>query len=504
MLPMLFVLLLSNVSKFAKLSNFDASTIVFDISDHLDLAMHNSKNEMIQSPDPDIFSLPLEPSFANQLIKHSYAIIRPPHPLSSLPFDAELHIFSKPSSSQTTPTHPERQFFEDPDNGNKFLDCRFTSSPQRTDPFSLSVQSTANYLSAVGRACCEVSNIDLRLVDFVPSSSSSSSSPSEVSNTVQRIARYPPNSKSNSSQNITFGAHTDTTFFTIVPACEIAGLQIFDPFSLCWVTPESFPQVNLGDLVVVPGELLQVITNNIFRAGAHRVFSSSTKTRISTPFLLRHASNVKMEEVWKALQFGNKPLKRPPSPSSSPRIELFNDLLSSSECQSLIDSISDRLAPGTIFGADSEQKKSDDTIRTSTTCWLGHNETTITRKIANIAAKISGLPVTFMEKLHASRYEVDQEYKLHVDSVPEFVDYPCGPRVSTMIFYLNEDFDGGTTHFPRVNFTVIPKTGSAVHFHNVNAKNNSIVDYDSAHKGGKVSSGVKYIITIWIHAISLD
>jgi len=155
----------------------------------------------------------------------------------------------------------------------------------------------------------------------------------------------------------------------------------------------------------------------------------------------------------------------------------------------------------TIYNSARDQKGVNEAIRTSSTGWLKHDRCSLTRKIADIASEISGQPPTHLESLQIARYETGQEYKLHLDSVPEFQNLLCGPRISTLIIYLNEDFSGGMTHFPRRNVTISPQTGRGLFFHNLNKDGE--VDTDSAHIGNMVKEGVKFILTCWIHAYQL-
>ena len=127
-----------------------------------------------------------------------------------------------------------------------------------------------------------------------------------------------------------FGAHTDTSFMTLVPVAAISGLEIFDESSNKWLRPEllarqaweddrrikglnieaQFDRVTSlgGDkehdvdlpwycryIVAMPGELLQIVTRNKVAAAVHRVVGSKVgEARMSAPALLRPRSGVKM------------------------------------------------------------------------------------------------------------------------------------------------------------------------------------------------------------------
>ena len=156
-----------------------------------------------------------------------------------------------------------------------------------------------------------------------------------------RFCKYMDNSGSESkdTQKETFGAHTDTSFVTIVPVASISGLEVFDEAANKWFRPELLARekwekerkergldhtsqtetvIETNDetdeeveipwysryICVMPGELLQVCTRNEVPSTVHRVVSSSEEgARISAPVLLRARSGMTMD-VKK--YFGNK------------------------------------------------------------------------------------------------------------------------------------------------------------------------------------------------------
>ena len=90
---------------------------------------------------------------------------------------------------------------------------------------------------------------------------------------------------------VAFGAHTDATFFTVVPVAETPGLQVFAP-GLGWLSPEkavgqrreraggdgvgggagSRGAVKHGrDVVLMPGEFAQVLSRGAYQCAVHRV-----------------------------------------------------------------------------------------------------------------------------------------------------------------------------------------------------------------------------------------
>ena len=82
-------------------------------------------------------------------------------------------------------------------------------------------------------------------------------------------------------------------------------------------------------------------------------------------------------------------------------------------------------------------------------------------------------------------------------------------RFATMIIYLNDDYDGGETSFPRwlnsdtgLSLKVKPQKGKAVLFYNILPDGN--YDERSIHASMKVTKGEKHILNFWVWDPILD
>ena len=95
-----------------------------------------------------------------------------------------------------------------------------------------------------------------------------------------------------------------------------------------------------------------------------------------------------------------------------------------------------------------------------------------------------------MENLQCIKYSAGQEFKTHYDADKDFL------RTHTLLFYLNDDYEGGGTFFPEIDFVVKPKRGSCLLF--LNLDNNLDVLPHSSHSGMPVHSGIKYICNLWV------
>lgn len=119
-----------------------------------------------------------------------------------------------------------------------------------------------------------------------------------------------------------FGAHTDSTFVTCVPVAAVSGLEVFDEEAEAWYRPELFArrvweaerQARALDqdaleeevdgetipwhsryVVIMPGELLQLVTRQEVLAAVHRVVATRQgPSRLSAPILLRCRPGTRM------------------------------------------------------------------------------------------------------------------------------------------------------------------------------------------------------------------
>jgi hypothetical protein len=98
---------------------------------------------------------------------------------------------------------------------------------------------------------------------------------------------------------------------------------------------------------------------------------------------------------------------------------------------------------------------------------------------------------------------IQEEFGLRVEAMgeAEIVRYPTGGlftphsdanivkphRAFTVLIYLNDDFEGGGTEFPDLDFTCEPKKGRVLVFPS-----------HALHGGNPVESGSKFIIVLWI------
>ena len=91
------------------------------------------------------------------------------------------------------------------------------------------------------------------------------------------------------------------------------------------------------------------------------------------------------------------------------------------------------------------------------------------------------------ESLQLVRYRKGEQFTAHKDG---------HGRQYTVNIYLNDDFTGGETAFPRLRSSVKPEMGKAVIWRNMTPEGR--IESSSEHRGCPILSGKKYICTQWI------
>ena len=147
----------------------------------------------------------------------------------------------------------------------------------------------------------------------------------------------------------------------------------------------------------------------------------------------------------------------------------IKNFLTSSECLELIAMIDDNNQPSSVVEA-GEDVSTISLTRTSSTCNLDPSNE-IVKKLHEKISNFLGIEISKGEQLQGQLYEEGQYFKPHQDFFTgSAYDKHClysGNRTDTFMIYLNEGFEGGGTDFPKLNITVLPETGKAVHWKNM-------------------------------------
>jgi prolyl 4-hydroxylase len=118
------------------------------------------------------------------------------------------------------------------------------------------------------------------------------------------------------------------------------------------------------------------------------------------------------------------------------------------------------------------------------------------------AARLTQVPLTHHEPPNVISYEPGQQYEPHFDfidpRVPQFRDELSilGQRVYTLVTYLNDNFEGAETDFPRIGVRYRGQPGDMILFQNVRADGSP--DERTLHAGLPPQRGRKWVLSQWL------
>lgn len=186
------------------------------------------------------------------------------------------------------------------------------------------------------------------------------------------------------------------------------------------------------------------------------------------------------------------PRRIPPSETLAerPNVRIVRQLATAAECAHIIAVAEPSYGPSLVYNE--QEQWVQDSIRTSDGSpihWL--LEDPVIHAMNRRIAAATGTPYENGETLQSLRYRPGQEYRPHFDFVPG-----DNPRLTTALFYLNEDYEGGETAFVNTGLKVKGRTGDLLVFEN--ALPSGEEDPLAEHAGLPVTSGVKYLATRWI------
>ncbi|HEX8842442.1 MAG TPA: 2OG-Fe(II) oxygenase [Sphingomicrobium sp.] len=183
--------------------------------------------------------------------------------------------------------------------------------------------------------------------------------------------------------------------------------------------------------------------------------------------------------------------------STSPIVHAVPDFASTAECRWLIAAAAPRLDRAGVYNVPT----GIDPGRTNQFAPFNFaNADLIVEMIRSRIANQLGAPLGCLEMSQVLHYEVGQEFVLHCDFLdPQAMREEIarnGQRVMTVLIYLNEDFEGGETSFPRLHLDHRGKAGDALIFSSLDAAGRP--DPRSQHAGCPPTRGEKWVFSQWV------
>ena len=188
--------------------------------------------------------------------------------------------------------------------------------------------------------------------------------------------------------------------------------------------------------------------------------------------------------------------------SERPRLRVFRGFADQDECRWVIYRLRPKLGPAMVWDEISGAGRLDP-VRSNSAVQLRLTEMDVVTEI--LRARISAatrLPEFIFEIPQLMHYAVGQEFKPHHDFLdPQAPGHAAdiarrGQRMGTFLIFLNDDFEGGETEFPRAGIAFRGRTGDALFFANVTPDGRP--DPLTMHAGRPPTRGEKWIFSQWI------
>lgn len=184
------------------------------------------------------------------------------------------------------------------------------------------------------------------------------------------------------------------------------------------------------------------------------------------------------------------------------KIREIEHFLTDAECDRIIALSKARLEPSKVYSNTSDVY--DTKTRKSEQAWLKDDMDPVIASISKKVASSSQTPIGHQEDLQVVSYSPGGFFTPHYDACDGQEDFckrmdgVSGPRLFTYLIYLNDDYEGGETVFPKLNITVKPKKGKCVIFQNTLPQHGGKIPVEALHGGNPVTSGNKWICNKWI------
>lgn len=190
-----------------------------------------------------------------------------------------------------------------------------------------------------------------------------------------------------------------------------------------------------------------------------------------------------------------------------PSIAVVERFASAAECAWLIECGRPTLTRAKVYRDSSTAQTAESRTNSETGFTIGNADVFLSL-LRDRMSSATSVATRFFEVTKLLHYSVGQQFALHSDflatNTPELQREieRRGQRVLTLLVYLNDDYEGGATEFPRIGLRFRGQQGDALIFRNIDAA--GAPDYDSVHAGLPIERGEKWLLSQWIRTKSVS
>jgi len=179
-------------------------------------------------------------------------------------------------------------------------------------------------------------------------------------------------------------------------------------------------------------------------------------------------------------------------------VKLFEGFLTPGQCDHIIQLSKDKFDRSEVESDVQDVNRG----RSSYSAYLTQTDDPVLSAVRKKCSALINMPEEQFEPFQCVSYKTGQEYRNHYDTFDAATEAgkqqirEGGQRKYTILAYLNDDFEGGGTYFPKLDLLLQPKKGRIVIFQNTD-DNGRVIDH-SFHAGLPVTKGWKYALNIWV------
>lgn len=190
--------------------------------------------------------------------------------------------------------------------------------------------------------------------------------------------------------------------------------------------------------------------------------------------------------------------------NDSPRMVAYPGFLAPALCAHLRSCATPKLERAQVFDIREKRLKIDPMRSNLGTAFSLIDTDIVIQAVRARIANAAGVALAALEPPEMLHYSLGEQYRLHVDflhpSIPHFAEHlrERGQRIKTFLVYLNDDYDGGHTDFPKVGVKFRGALGEALMFDNVGPDGEC--DMRTLHAGTPPTQGEKWLFSQWIRS----
>lgn len=231
-------------------------------------------------------------------------------------------------------------------------------------------------------------------------------------------------------------------------------------------------------------------------------------------YLGKKPGEVKAEEIpegwndWEKVRSSLLKLDRPSEFStkeinSNPAIKVVESALTDEECLYLRTMAGPALTPNVqLMGGNPNDPKYKELQNNSLMVFYPIIQDLFTIQMTKRLASFAEATPENTELPVVQKYETGQEFKEHTDYMdpdnPQqaYAIQQAGQRTKSVFVYLNDDYEGGETAFPKADLRFKGKTGDVLVLDNMDEI--GLPNENSLHAGLPVTRGEKWLLTLWV------